>query len=230
MWLHASFEHIFFNMITLLIVGPALEVLLGKVRFVALYLLAGLGGSVGSYLLGPHNELGIGASGAIMGVLGAYVVVGLRRRLPIAPGRHLLVINLVIGFTGNTDWRAHLGGLAVGGLLGFVYDYAGDLRDRNTALVLTVGGSVAVLAVLALLITSVAPGHFNLIELEARPRHRRLVDSETKIAILFHEWVRQRHDLKPSRRVPRPGSGTASSGTWARTTVPRPGSAWSTGR
>ncbi len=76
MWLHASFEHIFFNMITLLIVGPALEVLLGKLRFIALYLLAGLGGSVGSYLLGPHNELGIGASGAIMGVLGAYLVVG----------------------------------------------------------------------------------------------------------------------------------------------------------
>jgi membrane associated rhomboid family serine protease len=162
MWLHASFEHIFFNMITLLIVGPALEVLLGKVRFVALYLLAGLGGSVGSYILGPHNEVGIGASGAIMGVLGAYIVVGLRRRLPIAPVAILLAINLALGFTGNTDWRAHLGGLAVGGLLGFVYDYAGELRDRNTALALSVGGSVAVLAILALLITSIAPGHFNL--------------------------------------------------------------------
>jgi membrane associated rhomboid family serine protease len=162
MWLHASFEHIFFNMITLLIVGPALEVLIGKVRFVALYLLAGLGGSVGSYLLGPHNELGIGASGAIMGVLGAYIVVGMRRRLPVTPVAILLALNLALGFTGNTDWRAHLGGLAVGALLGFLYDYAGELRDRNTALVLTVGGSVAVLAVLALLITSIAPGHFNL--------------------------------------------------------------------
>jgi len=162
MWLHASFEHIFFNMITLLIVGPALEVLLGKVRFIALYLLAGLGGSVGSYLLGPHNELGIGASGAIMGVLGAYLVVGLRRRLPVQPVAILLALNLVIGFWGNTDWRAHFGGLAVGGLLGLLYDVAGDLRDRNTALVLSVGGSVAMLAVLALLITSIAPGHFNL--------------------------------------------------------------------
>ena len=162
MWLHASFEHIFFNMITLLIVGPALEVLLGKVRFVVLYLLAGLGGSVGSYLLGPHNELGIGASGAIMGVLGAYIVVGLRRRLPVTPVAILLALNLALGFTGNTDWRAHLGGLAVGALLGFLYDYAGELRDRNTALVLTVGGSVALLAVLALLITSIAPGHVNL--------------------------------------------------------------------
>ena len=162
MWLHASFEHIFFNMITLLIVGPALEVLLGKVRFVALYLLAGLGGSVGSYILGPHSEVGIGASGAIMGVLGAYLVVGLRRRLPVAPVAILLVINFVLGFTGNTDWRAHLGGLVAGGVLALLYEYAGELRDRNTALVLTVGGSVAVLAILALLITSIAPGHFNL--------------------------------------------------------------------
>ena len=162
MWLHASFEHILFNMITLLIVGPALEVLLGKLRFITLYLLAGLGGSVGSYLLGPHNELGIGASGAIMGVLGAYIVVGVRRRLPVQPVAILLVLNLVIGFWGNTDWRAHFGGLVVGGLLGLLYDVAGDLRDRNTALVLTVGGSMAMLAILALLITSIAPGHFNL--------------------------------------------------------------------
>ena len=161
MWLHASFTHIFFNMITLLIVGPALEVLLGKLRFVALYLLAGLGGSVGSYLLGPHNEIGIGASGAIMGVLGAYIVVGLRRRLPVAPVVGLLVLNLALGFTGNTDWRAHLGGLVTGGVLALLYDYAGDLRDRTTGLILTVGGSVVILAVLALLITSIAPGHFN---------------------------------------------------------------------
>jgi membrane associated rhomboid family serine protease len=162
MWLHASFTHIFFNMIALLIVGPALEVLLGKARFLVLYLLAGLGGSVCSYILSQANVAGIGASGAIMGVLGAYVVVGLRRRLPVAPVVGLLVLNFVIGFTGNIDWRAHLGGLVTGCVLAFVYDYAGGLRDRTTAQVLTVGGSVAVLAILALLITSIAPGHFNL--------------------------------------------------------------------
>jgi membrane associated rhomboid family serine protease len=162
MWLHASFTHIFFNMIALLIVGPALEVLLGKARFLVLYLLAGLGGSVSSYILSQPNVAGIGASGAIMGVLGAYVVVGLRRRLPVAPVVGLLVLNFVIGFTGNIDWRAHLGGLVTGCVLAFVYDYAGGLPDRTTAQVLTVGGSVAVLALLALLITSIAPGHFNL--------------------------------------------------------------------
>jgi membrane associated rhomboid family serine protease len=162
MFLHANFQHIFFNMIALLIVGPAVEVLLGKARFLALYLLAGLGGSVASYLLSPANIYGLGASGAIMGVMGAYVVIGLRRRLPIASVVALLVLNLLIGFTGTIDWRAHLGGLAVGALLAFVYDYAGDLRDRTAALVLTVGSSVAVLIILGLLLTRVAPGHVNL--------------------------------------------------------------------
>jgi membrane associated rhomboid family serine protease len=149
MFLHANFQHILFNMIALLIVGPAVEVLLGKARFLALYLLAGLAGSVASYLLSAPIIFGLGASGAIMGVMGAYVVIGLRRRLPI-------------GFSGSIDWRAHLGGLAVGALLAFVYDYAGDLRDRTTAMVLTVGAPVAVFVVLGLLLTGVAPGHVNL--------------------------------------------------------------------
>ena len=162
MFLHANFQHIVFNMIALLIVGPAVEVLLGRARFLVLYLLAGLAGSVASYLLSPANILGLGASGAIMGVMGAYVVIGLRRRLPIAPVVLLLGLNLIIGFTGGIDWRAHLGGLAVGALLAFVYDYAGDRRDRTTEMVLTVGSSVVVFAVLGLLLTGVAPGHVNL--------------------------------------------------------------------
>jgi membrane associated rhomboid family serine protease len=162
MFLHANFQHILFNMIALLIVGPAVEVLLGKGRFLVLYLLAGLGGSVASYLLSPANVAGLGASGAIMGLIGAYIVIGLRRRLPVAAVVGLLVVNLLIGFSGSIDWRAHLGGLAVGSLLALVYDYAGNLRDRTTAMVLTVGASVVVFVVLGLLLTGVAPGHVNL--------------------------------------------------------------------
>jgi len=161
MWMHANFQHILFNMLALLIVGPAVEVLLGKVRFLALYLLAGLGGSVGSYLLSTPYGLGVGASGAIMGVMGAYVVIGLRRRLPVGPVVALLAINFVVGFWGNIDWRAHLGGFVTGCVLAFLYDYAGTLRDRRTELALTIGGTVALAALLALLITSIAPGHVN---------------------------------------------------------------------
>ena len=98
----------------------------------------------------------------VLTIIGINVVVGLRRRLPIAPVVGLLVINLLIGFSGSIDWRAHLGGLAVGALLAFLYDYAGDLRDRTTAMVLTVGSSVVVFVVLGLLLTGVAPGHVNL--------------------------------------------------------------------
>jgi membrane associated rhomboid family serine protease len=137
-------------------------VLLGRVRFLALYLIAGLAGSVASYLLSPANIYGLGASGAIMGLLGAYIVIGLRRRLPVAPVVALLVLNLIIGFTGTIDWRAHLGGLAFGALVALVYDYAGGLRDRTTGLVLSVGATVGALAVLGLLLTGVAPGHVNL--------------------------------------------------------------------
>ena len=77
---------------------------------------------------------GIGASGAIMGVLGAYVVLGTRRHLPVAPVVGLLVLNFLIGFTGDIDWRAHLGGVVTGAVLAFAYDYAGGLRDRTAEL------------------------------------------------------------------------------------------------
>ncbi len=161
MFLHANFLHIFFNMIALIIVGPAVEVLLGRARFLSLYLIAGLGGSVASYLLGPQVDYGLGASGAIIGVMGAYVVIGLRRHLPVAPVVALLVLNLVLGFSGNVDWLAHLGGFVTGCLLALLYDYAGGLRDHGQALVLTVGGSAVAVGFLALLITSVSPGHVN---------------------------------------------------------------------
>ena len=97
-----------------------------------------------------------------MGVMGAYVVIGLRRRLPVAPVVALLVLNFVIGFWGNIDWRAHLGGFVTGSVLAFCYDYAGTVRDHRAALALTVGASVAVAALLALLITSIAPGHVSV--------------------------------------------------------------------
>ena len=193
MWLHADFVHIFFNMIALLIVGPAVEVLLGKVRFVALYLIAGLGGSVGSYLLGPHNEYGLGASGAIMGVMAAYVVIGLRRHLPIAPVVALIVLNLLIGFSGNIDWRAHLGGLVTGAVLAWLYDYAGAAAGPGACAGPDPRGERR------------RPGRPRLLDQRGRARPRqpqlglglvgRLVDSETKIAILFHQWVRLRHEL-----------------------------------
>jgi membrane associated rhomboid family serine protease len=160
--LHLDFLHIAFNMISLLIVGPAVEVMLGKSRFLALYLLAGLGGNVLSYLIAPANQLSAGASGAIFGVFGAYVVLARLRAKPMGAVVALIVINLAIGFTGNIEWQAHVGGLLVGAVLALAFHYASLVRQTAQEVAYTVGASAATLALLAVLVLGVAPGHVNV--------------------------------------------------------------------
>jgi len=162
MFLHLDFLHIAFNMISLLIVGPAVEVMLGKSRFLALYLLAGLGGNVLSYLIAPANGVSAGASGAIFGVFGAYVVLARLRRKPMGPVPALIVINLVIGFAGNVEWQAHVGGLLVGAALALAFHYASTLRQMAREVAFTVAASAATLVLLAVLLLSIAPGHVNV--------------------------------------------------------------------
>jgi membrane associated rhomboid family serine protease len=164
-FLHANIEHILFNMITLAIIGPPVEAELGRVRFGVLYLVAALGGSVASYLLSSPNELGVGASGAIFGLMGAYFVLARRNRWDTSTIGVLIIVNLVIGFASSTiDWRAHLGGLVTGAVMAFALARSGELRPRAGAaisMVATGASMVVVLGVLAAL-AQVAPGHFNL--------------------------------------------------------------------
>jgi membrane associated rhomboid family serine protease len=162
LFLHLDVLHIAFNMISLLIVGPAVEVMLGKGRFLTLFLLAGLGGNVLSYLIAPENQVSAGASGAIFGVFGAYVVLARIRRQPMGPVVALIVINLVIGFTGNVEWQAHVGGLITGSVLALAYHYASLARPAARALAYAIGASALVFALLALLVLSIAPGHVNV--------------------------------------------------------------------
>ena len=70
-----GFLDILFNMWALVVVGPSLEQLLGRVRFLTVYLLSALGGAVAFFLIGPSNVLALGASGAIFGLFGAWFVV-----------------------------------------------------------------------------------------------------------------------------------------------------------
>lgn len=170
-FMHASWEHIIFNMLTLAIVGPPVEAEIGKVRFLALYLLSALGGSVASYLLGPRFELGLGASGAIFGVMGAYYVLARLRRWDTSAITVLVVINLVISFaTPGIDWRAHIGGLITGIVVcaGFSYGAArspaaarGGWAGLPVARVQEIGVVVAAAAVLALL-AQIPPGQVSL--------------------------------------------------------------------
>jgi membrane associated rhomboid family serine protease len=124
-FLHAGVLHILFNMFALAQIGPVLENALGKARYLALYLLSALGGSVAAFLLAPPNQPSVGASGAIFGLFGAYYVVVRRLGGETGPIVVLLVINLAITFSiPNIDWRAHLGGLVTGALLAAAFAYA----------------------------------------------------------------------------------------------------------
>jgi membrane associated rhomboid family serine protease len=171
-FLHASFAHIALNMLTLLIIGPPVEAEIGPFRFTALYLVAALGGSVGSYLLSPASVLGVGASGAIFGVMGAYFVLARRRGWDTSTILALIIVNLVLGFTeSGIDWRAHLGGLVTGGVVAYGLSLSSEHRRTggwggtgggSTALVLTdVAVFVVVAGVLGLL-ALLPPGHVNL--------------------------------------------------------------------
>jgi membrane associated rhomboid family serine protease len=162
MFLHLNFLHILFNMMALLIVGPAVEVLLGRGRFIALYIIGGLGGGVCYYLIAPQGNAAAGASGAIFGVMGAYVVLAWRRGLPMQQVVALIAINLVIGFTGNIGWQAHLGGLATSAVMALIYDLAEHLRPRAREIAATIGFSAGMLAILAVLTLGIAPGHVNI--------------------------------------------------------------------
>ena len=74
----------------------------------------------------------------------------------------LIVINLVIGFTGNIEWQAHVGGLLIGAALALAFHYASTSRQTARDVAITVGASAVTLAVFAILVLSVAPGHVNV--------------------------------------------------------------------
>lgn len=117
--------HIAFNMYALWVVGPYLENLLGRARFLALYLLCGVGGSVGYFLLAvPGDAPGsswttgaLGASGAVFGLWAALIVLNRRLGRDVSGITAVIVINGVLGFfIGGIAWQAHLGGLLTGAL------------------------------------------------------------------------------------------------------------------
>ncbi|MFI2260161.1 rhomboid family intramembrane serine protease [Streptomyces tubercidicus] len=131
MFLHQQIAHFAFNMLSLWWLGPPLEAALGRLRFTALYLLAGLGGSALSYLLAAPGQPSLGASGAIFGLLGATAVLLRRLNYDMKPVLILLGINLAFTFLWpHIAWQAHVGGLVVGAAVAFGMVHAP--RDRRT--------------------------------------------------------------------------------------------------
>ena len=143
--------HVLLNMYTLWIFGQLLEGLLGRWRFLALYLISGLGGSIGVLWLSDPRVGVVGASGAIFGLMGAFLVIQRRLGGQTTQLFVLLGINLVIGFIPgfNVAWQAHLGGLVVGALVGFIFVETRQ-RSRQALQVWLLVGVVVVLLLLSL--------------------------------------------------------------------------------
>jgi len=151
--LHGGMMHILFNMYALYLFGPRLEHQVGSSAFAALYVAtAGTGGMV-SYMFGDIGQISIGASGAIFGLLGAWMFVAWKMRH--TPGGRsmfnqlgvLLAINLALPlFVGGIDWRAHLGGLAGGILIAWLWSLLAVGRPNARSIRTVVAMTVAVVA------------------------------------------------------------------------------------
>ncbi|WP_406094815.1 rhomboid family intramembrane serine protease [Streptomyces sp. NBC_01013] len=151
MFLHQEVWHIAFNMMGLWWLGGPLEAVLGRARYLALYLLSGLAGGALTYWLAAPNQPSLGASGAIFGLLGATVVLMRRLNYDMRPVFMILAINLVITFNpwGGIAWQAHVGGLIAGALIAIAMVHAP--RERRN---LVQYGTCAALLVVVILIVA----------------------------------------------------------------------------
>ncbi|MCW3819187.1 rhomboid family intramembrane serine protease [Micromonospora sp. DR5-3] len=142
--------HIVFNLYWLWVLGRVIEERLGPVRFLAVYLLSALGGSVLGFLVTPH-QAAVGASGAIYGLAGCYFV--LTRRLhhrPIDPNRVIIPFLIWMVFSaGWTSWEGHLGGLLAGGAAAVGLAYAPAKRRTLVQTAVLVGLTLLLLVLVA---------------------------------------------------------------------------------
>lgn len=161
MFLHAGFLHLALNAYALWLFGTLVEGTYGRWRFLAIYLVSGFLGSVASYAFGGLDvatltSVGVGASGAIVGLLGAFIAYNYRRRHHAIAWANLrwaltiILINVVFGLTfPGVDNKAHLGGLLAGMAAGSLADGVGPARSRPLTRVLGFAGLVALGVALA---------------------------------------------------------------------------------
>ncbi|SET77942.1 rhomboid family intramembrane serine protease [Nonomuraea wenchangensis] len=149
-FVHGGVMHILFNSWALYVVGPYLERSFGHARYLAIYLLSALGGSVLGLWLDPLSQPTVGASGAIFGLFGAVFVVGRRLNMDVRGIAVLIAINLAITFVvSGISWTGHIGGLITGSLLAAAIAYAPS-RNRTLWQAATVAGVLIVLIALVL--------------------------------------------------------------------------------
>lgn len=116
MFLHTSLWHLGMNMLALWFVGQNLEVVLGRARFLAVYLVSGLFGSAAVMWLSDPASATLGASGAVFGLFGALLLLAWRVRGNVRQLLYVMAINAAISFIPGVSWQGHLGGF-VGGVV-----------------------------------------------------------------------------------------------------------------
>jgi membrane associated rhomboid family serine protease len=110
--------HLAFNMLALHSLGSQIEQFLGKTKFLTIFFISLLAGSLTSAYFLPFNGYSIGVSGAVFGLFGSILVIGKRYGIGMQAVLITVGLNLAIGFTiPGIDWRAHVGGLVGGALV-----------------------------------------------------------------------------------------------------------------
>ncbi|MBD3350181.1 MAG: rhomboid family intramembrane serine protease [Candidatus Lokiarchaeota archaeon] len=122
-FLHGNIEHIFYNMIGLLLFGATVEGFMNKKEYIATFLLSGLVGSIFSLLLESPETLSVGASGAIYGLMGAsFMILSKENPFIFLYGIIYIVISVWGSFAPGIGTWAHIFGLATGLLFGYLYN------------------------------------------------------------------------------------------------------------
>jgi membrane associated rhomboid family serine protease len=114
---HGGIFHLAFNLYALMALGNPVESAFGKSRFLIIFFVSLISGSLLSAYLATPYQYSVGVSGAVFGLFGAFAVVSKRYGLEIKSIAVIVGINFAMGFViGGVDWRAHLGGLVGGSI------------------------------------------------------------------------------------------------------------------
>ncbi|WHU60495.1 rhomboid family intramembrane serine protease [Trueperella pyogenes] len=157
-FLHGGFWHLVLNMYALWLLGRSLEPVLGRWRFLVLYVVSAVAGNTAVFFLaaltGGWNIGAVGASGAIFGLFGALIVLSRRVRANMTGILVLLGLNLIFGFVmPGISWESHVGGLLAGAVLTWAWVAILDkFQNRRWRIILDAAAAIGVLSALLLLI------------------------------------------------------------------------------
>ncbi|MET7278625.1 rhomboid family intramembrane serine protease [Kribbella sp. NPDC005582] len=131
---HVQIFHIFSNLFMLWQIGPPLEQMLGRLRFTILYLLSALGGGVAVWLISSPTSATLGASGAVLGLVGALLVVSRARNLDVTWILGYVAVTAVLSFLiPNISWEGHLGGFVTGAAVAWLFLQDTERRRKKVA-------------------------------------------------------------------------------------------------